>query len=236
MKITRSVSARLKLKRRREIQRLIAVPLSYDLDRLARLFHTDKANAEHGYSRLYKRHLPARKTVRKVLEIGIGGTESTHGYETLDGGASLRMWQAYFRGATVVGVDIYPKSVTGPRIVVEQGSQDDPDFLAMIVRRHGPFDVIIDDGSHIGRHQVITLAHTFRALRPGGVYAIEDLDTAYRANWEGGPPGTAETSVDLLKGTVDDVLRRHWDLHLTALPVDEVHVYDQIAFLVRGRG
>ena len=43
-----------------------------DLPRLAQFYDTDKA-AAHGYMEHYARHFgPARRTTRKVLEIGVG--------------------------------------------------------------------------------------------------------------------------------------------------------------------
>ena len=217
---------------RHTLRRLALTPFRGDLDRLARGYRTDKSSLTHGYTAYYARHLPRRAAVERLLEIGIGGVTSTADYDSPEGGASLRMWQDYFHRAVVVGVDIHRKAVTGPRIRVETGSQDDPAFLAELVREHGPFDVVIDDGSHVGRHQQVSFEHLFAALVPGGVYVIEDLETAYRADYEGGPPGTAGTAASLLKEQVDEVLRRHWDPSRPA-DVAAVHVYDQIAFIVK---
>lgn len=45
-----------------------------DLDALARLHGTDKSSWTHGYTRLYERLFSARRlTVRRLLEIGVGG-------------------------------------------------------------------------------------------------------------------------------------------------------------------
>ena len=43
-----------------------------------------------------------------------------------------------------------------------------------------PFDIIIDDGSHVPWHQIFTLESIFHTwLKPGGLYIIEDLETSY---------------------------------------------------------
>lgn len=229
----RQLAQRLPEGPRQSLKRASTLRYRGDLDRVARAYRTDKATTDHGYTTYYSRHLPPRGEVTRLLEIGIGGDTSWSGYDTTAGGASLRVWQDYYPKARIVGLDLHAKVVPGPRIVTERGSQDDPQVLAGIVERHGPFDVIIDDGSHVGRHQHASFAALFSALRPGGVYVIEDLATAYREDYEGGPPGTAGTSATLLQQSVDAVLRQHWQGGSRAPDVAELHVYDQIAFLTR---
>jgi demethylmacrocin O-methyltransferase len=220
--------------RQHRLQGMLAWPVRRHLDLLALVYGTDKSSAFHGYTEQYAHHLSARRrSVRSVLEIGIGGVTSGSGYETPAGGQSLRMWRAYFPNAHIVGIDIERKAVAGPRISVEQGSQDDPTFLREVAERHGPFDLVIDDGSHIGRHVQASFEVLFERLKAGGLYVIEDLGTSYGTEWEGGPPGRPGTQAELLKRLVDDVLRRHWNTGGRAHPVAAVHVYDEIAFLER---
>lgn len=169
--------------------------------------------------------------MRRLLEIGAGGVTSKGGYQSALGGASLRMWQDYFLRARIVGLDLEAKAVTGRRIRVERGSQDDRPFLLGLAARHGPFDVVIDDGSRIGRHQWASFEALFDSVVPGGMYIIEDLATAYVPAYEGGPVGEPGTSVQLVKDVVDSVLRRHAGRR--GHPVAELHVYDEIAFIVR---
>ncbi len=47
------------------------------------------------------------------------------------------------------------------------------------VSQDNRYDIIIDDGSHVPQHQIISLACLLRALNPGGLYIIEDLKTSY---------------------------------------------------------
>ena len=79
------------------------------------------------------------------------------------------------------------------------GDQSDPDFLRDLIRRYGPFDLVVDDGSHIGRHIIASHSVLWNAVKPMGFYVIEDLDVAYDEGWEGGPPGKSGTAVALLK-------------------------------------
>jgi hypothetical protein len=204
------------------------------LDALAKYYGTDKSSYYHGYTEAYRRHLgPRRTAVRSVLEIGVGGTTSHSGYETLAGGQSLNMWSRYFPKATILGIDIQAKAVSGPRIRFEQGDQSDPQFLARIAAQYGPFDVVIDDGSHIGRLTIASYAGLWPSVKPGGFYVIEDLATSYHPGWEGGPPGTPGTAAALVKDLIDDTLVREQDPFRPGIA--SLHLYDQIVFLERAR-
>ena len=74
------------------------------------------------------------------------------------------------------------------------GDQGDPVFLNRVLDEIGPLDVIIDDGSHRVEHQRASLLVLFPGLRPGGLYVLEDLFTAFFAPFGGEPTGLAETS------------------------------------------
>jgi hypothetical protein len=200
-----------------------------DLDALAQLAGTDKSSREHDYTRLYRRYLDSRRTeVRSVLEIGVGGVTSISGYETLTGGQSLRVWSDYFPNAQITRIDIHDKNVSGPRIHFERGDQSDPVFLQSVIDKHGPFDVVIDDGSHIGRHIIASFNVLWKAVRPGGFYIVEDLALAYHPDWEGGPPGTPGTAAELLKTKIDDTLRRYQDPFQPS--IESMHIYGEICF------
>lgn len=213
-------------------QHLVARPFSRNLDLLARIYGTDKSSRAHGYTTFYERHLgPRRKEIKALLEIGVGGTTSAAGYATSRGGMSLRMWRDFFPSAQITGIDVHAKAVAGHRIGFEQGSQDDPAFLVEIAERHGPFDVIVDDGSHLGSHVRTSFDVLFDYVRSGGFYVIEDLAVAYDPDWEGGPPGTAGTQMELIRETVDDVHRNHWTSDQPARAISSIHLYDGIVFI-----
>jgi hypothetical protein len=199
-----------------------------DLVELTTLFHTDKQSV-HGYMEHYARHLAAhRRSARSVLEIGIGSGRR----------GSLGMWRAYFRKATIYGMDLNAEDSTDRRIRILQGDQGDRDDLLRVADVVGSADVIIDDGSHVNSHVRLTFQTLFPRLAPGGCYVIEDLHTAYRASHGGSPPGTNtdETSIGLLKTLLDGLNHEHFgsdgyeptyaDRHVTA-----VHAYEKIAFI-----
>jgi len=65
--------------------------------------------------------------------------------------------------------------------VLDQGNEEAlQQFVAKIREQGYQFDIIIDDGSHISEHQMLTLKVLWPLLRSGGLYIVEDLHTSYR--------------------------------------------------------
>ena len=61
----------------------------------------------------------------------------------------------------------------------DQSNTSQLDYIIQDIGRES-LDVIIDDGSHIPWHQVVTFDVLFRELlSPGGTYIIEDIETSY---------------------------------------------------------
>lgn len=145
-----------------------------DLSRLAILHGTDKFGL-HDYTPIYFDLLKdLRDRPLRMMEIGVGG------YSHPDrGGESLATWRDFLPNAFIVGVDIQRKTMQlGPRVKILQGSQVDAEFLADTVTEYGPFDIILDDGSHMNEHVVKTFGLLFPTLTPGGIYIVEDVQTA----------------------------------------------------------
>jgi hypothetical protein len=210
---------------RPQLLRLASWPISTRLPLLVALHATDKGFC--GYLPFYQHHFQKlRRRPLTILEIGV--------YE----GASLRVWRSYFPSSTIVGIDINPIDIEEPRIEFRCGSQDDPQFLATLAKEFAPFDIIIDDGSHVGRHVIASFNNLFPNLAPGGWYVIEDIATAYWLEYEGGPVGMEGTAVSMVKGLVDSVFRRA--VREGAAPdaeIDEMHVYPPgIVFLRKSGG
>jgi MycE methyltransferase N-terminal len=210
---------------------------SQSLSDLAIKYGSDKWGSVHWYTQHYQRNFAeVQYDPLRILEIGIGG----YNYESI-GGESLYTWQRFFPRALVYGLDIYAKpAVTGPRIRAVQGDQNDPAFLAELGAEAGPFDIIIDDGSHINQHIVTSFTHLFPHLRPGGWYVIEDLHTAYWPAFGGNAsPGASGTSIALLKDMLDRLHQEeyldsgHPDVENPSHP-SEIVLYHNIAFLRKG--
>ena len=164
----------------------IAAPLGADLDTLAALYGTDKFG-EHEYTPVYRELMAAaRRRPVRLLEIGVGG------YQGALGGESLRMWESFFRRGRIFGIDLYDKTaLSGGRVQVFQCSQVDGPRLTALATEHGPFDFIIDDGSHENAHQVETFRLLWPFLKDGGAYVVEDVQTSYWPSYGGGPLGTS---------------------------------------------
>jgi hypothetical protein len=164
---------------------------------LLRVFGSDKHRPDvHLYGWTYQELFRRQKYRRvKLLEIGIGGDENDVG------GRSLLAWQAFFPFATIIGMDYLPHDEVATRHTrfrrADQGSSDD---LATLCAEEGPFDIIIDDGSHLNRHQLFSFQHLFEALKDGGTYVIEDVYTSYwpdttevgGVRWDGADVGSPE--------------------------------------------
>lgn len=142
----------------------------------AAIRHGSDKYGGHLYTPVYHSlfaHLREREL--KLLEIGIGG------YETeAAGGLSLRTWLDYFPYAEITGLDLYKKTLNlPPRAKTYQGSQIDMEVLGRVTAERGPFDIIIDDGSHDPGHMVESFSFLYPRMRPDGIYAIEDTQTCF---------------------------------------------------------
>ena len=207
------------------------------LSDLAVRFGSDKWGF-HWYTPHYERYFePYRELAVKVLEIGVGG------YDAPDaGGESLRMWKHYFRRGLIYGLDVFAKtSIAESRLQVVQGDQGDERFLDSMARRFGPFDIIIDDGSHISRHVITSFNALFPHVRPGGIYAVEDLQTSYWPAWGGDADPTAQsTSMAMVKSLLDGLNHQEQirdGAHkpsITELTVTGVHVHHNLALIEKG--
>jgi hypothetical protein len=73
----------------------------------------------------------------------------------------------------------------------------------------GNFDFIIDDGGHKNTEQWLSFNYLFpSALKPGGVYFLEDLQVGrHHPYWAGGIPGTnGSVMVDALTDWMDQLV------------------------------
>jgi hypothetical protein len=164
------------------------------LDELGRRFRTDKSSIHHDYLTFYERFFEKfRDQQVKILEVGIHR------------GFSLEVWREYFQRGTIIGADIKPLVPAPPssRITIEVIDQSNIEDLVQLGIRHGPFDIIIEDGSHLWEHQITTFRTLFPFVRDGGIYIAEDLQTNF-GPMESDYRGVSSIScVDYLKKLVD---------------------------------
>jgi len=144
-----------------------------NLKPIAAKYGSDKC-AWHSYGRVYDQ-LFEGKTVRKMLEIGIGYKGLLA--ESYENGASLRMWAEYFPAAEIYGLDIREDALVNEgRIhshVCDQGK-----IQSLLAARDfigADFDLIVDDGSHQPEHQILSACVLWPCVASGGRYVIEDV-------------------------------------------------------------
>ena len=130
----------------------------------------------------------------RILEIGVLN------------GAGLRLWRRYFShpDTVVVGIDIesgcsrFDSPKEGIRVRI--GSQADPKFLQKLIEEFGPFDLIIDDGSHRSSHMIASFNCLFAdGLKESGIYFVEDLHANYWPAWR----DTRRSFLDVCKELVE---------------------------------
>jgi hypothetical protein len=151
-------------------------------------------------------------------------------------GGSIPMWKAFFaEGSRLTFIDIDPDcaKLAEPGTTVAIGNQADPAFLADLAAKYGPFDVILDDGSHICAHQIASFENLWPHVTQGGLYVVEDCHTSYWPGFGGGYRNEA-SFIEYSKRLID---RMHsWYTDQDALfPFDpiardlhSVRIYDSI--------
>lgn len=137
-----------------------------------------------------------------LLEIGV------------QNGGSLELWAKYFPLArAITGCDINHDCgclrYADERIRVFVGDANSDDVCQQLVKVVAPFDIIIDDGSHMSGDVIKSFARYFPQLRPGGIYVAEDLHSSYWAEYEGGL-FYPYSSMAFFKRLIDLVNFEHW--------------------------
>ena len=133
----------------------------------------------------------------KFLEIGI------------DRGGSLQMWKEYFgKNVQIFGIDADKNCFyEEDQITIEIGSQQDRNFLRKFVEKHGTFDIILDDGGHTMKQQIVSLEELYPSLNNDGIYMIEDVHTSYISSYGGGL-NNPNSFIEYCKKIVDQVNKR----------------------------
>lgn len=128
-------------------------------------------------------------------------------------GGSLLVWRDYLPRARVTGLDRQLPALDEPgdRVRMYAGQQDDEALLTRIADERGPFDVVIDDCSHVASATAASMRVLWPRLRgSGSLYVIEDWGTGYWPEWPDGAafaPGHTAGMVGLVKDLVDAVGR-----------------------------
>jgi SAM-dependent methyltransferase len=142
------------------------------LESLLYKYGSDKSKDDHAYSNLYQMLFdPIRDSVKNVTEIGVSA------------GQSIQVWYHYFPNAQLYGIDILTKESTAklvnhlkPRFHFSEVDVLQPDFnLESIGLYDETMDILVEDAWHSVEQQQALLEKTFRLVKPGGHYIIEDI-------------------------------------------------------------
>lgn len=143
--------------------------MSNELYELATKHNTDKAS--HGYCDLYEQKLcHMRNSPVKILEIGV--------YL----GASMRTWREYFPNAEIHGIDLDTKRcgvIEG--VMLHEMNVSNLESLKELSEKHGPWDLIIDDGSHSMQDQQRTFDVLWSHVNPDGFFVVEDAQSSFKS-------------------------------------------------------
>jgi len=130
---------------------------------------TDKSRNQHKgitYLQLYEKYLVNKREYKlKLLEIGV-----------LEG-SSVRAFEEFLPNSKIIGLDIDPRCKVNERGRVEIviGSQDSKQIRDDIKKRHGEFDLILDDASHVNQLTLKSFELYWPLVKDNGIYIIEDL-------------------------------------------------------------
>ena len=186
------------------------------------------------YFPLYESHLKRYQNRScTILEIGC------------EKGGSLRLWKRLLGPyARIIGLDIDPlcKETEEEQIHIEIGSQAAPETLERLIQQYAPFDVVIDDGSHIMADVAISFRHLFDHVSNDGCYIVEDLHTAYWPEFGGGL-GHAASFIEFTKTVIDAIhfsyLREApgWDPLVLdiAKATRSIHIADSMVIFEKGQ-
>lgn len=194
---------------------------------LREIFENNTSNAIHKwmhYFDIYDRYFNKYRNKKPVvLEIGVFQ------------GGSLRMWRDYFgTDAEIYAIDINPlcKQFETHNTKIFIGSQDDRDFLKSVRKSIPPIDILIDDGGHTMKQQIVTFEELFSHVKEDGIYLCEDLHTSYWNNYGGGYK-KKNTFIEYSKNFIDYI--HAWHSKEKALQVNDftksvygLHYYDSI--------
>jgi hypothetical protein len=119
------------------------------------------------YEALLQRYVDCEVT---VVEVGVFN------------GGSLFMWRKFFGAkARIIGIDLNPDAREWEKhgFEIYIGDQSSDAFWANLFQKIGKVDVLIDDGGHTNRQQIITSHFAIQNINDGGLLVVEDVHTNY---------------------------------------------------------
>ena len=156
-------------------------------------------------------------------------------------GGSIQMWKKYFgKNVKIIGIDIDSrcKQFEEEQITIEIGSQEDVDFWNKFKLKYPKIDILLDDGGHTMRQQIITFQCMFPHIQDGGIYMCEDIHTSYEKNplYNGGDfRDSANNYMGFAKTLVDELNAIHSNgaipVTQNTLTIGGLHFYDNMVVI-----
>jgi hypothetical protein len=152
-----------------------------------KMFVASDKTWRHGYHWFYGRHLHSYKGKKDLAILEIGSYQ----------GESALAWREYFGSNANIDMITYggkndhlkfdnptincTHNESCGRIHTFYCDQSDAQKLEdeVISARPDGWDIVIDDGSHVPAHNVISFEVLWKNVRPGGLYVVEDTETSY---------------------------------------------------------
>ena len=128
----------------------------------------------HSYGEYYLKIFKDKK-IKNFLEIGLGNN-----LDNIRPGGSIKAFKTILPKTKFYGIDIldkkYFKNIDFKYFKIDQSKKKDlMNFILMIKKKKIKFDVIIDDGSHKTKDQILTFNNLIKVLSDKGIYLIEDI-------------------------------------------------------------
>jgi len=97
-------------------------------------------------------------------------------------GGSLFMWREFLgKKARIIGIDLNPDAREWEKhgFEIHIGDQGSEHFWKDFFYKIGKIDVLIDDGGHTNRQQIVTTHSAISNIKDGGLLIVEDVHTNY---------------------------------------------------------
>ena len=174
----------------------------------------------HGYHRFYSLFLNnIRNDKINMLEIGLDRTNS------------LTLWREYFPKAHIYGIDIDTTFFGDKQVTIFKGDQSDVKFLKQVVNNiNKKIEFIIDDGSHVPEHQIISFNYLFKnLLQDDGIYIIEDIETSY---WKKGKLYGYDVGYEINNISLPEIFKSVIDkINIEFIPTNKKNKYNTVKHL-----
>jgi hypothetical protein len=147
-------------------------------------------------------------------------------------GGSLFMWRDFLgKEARIIGIDFNPAAKKweeyGFEIII--GDQSDTEFWRKFYNKVGTIDVLLDDGGHTNKQQIVTAVNSLNNIRANGLIIIEDTHTSYLNDF-GNP--SKNSFINFSKNIVDEIhsrsLEKLSDANNFSKKIYSVEFYDSI--------